>query len=535
MKAHDKKTGHEYLWVVLISLGIVAAASVPYIVGYAITPAGYHYLGFSYDFDDICAYLSWMRQAAEGHFFLQNLFTTEPQSGHGFNLLFFVLGSFARVTHLPPEIVFHLARVVFGFLLLLATYKFSGIWLKDSRSRIIGLLMVGLSAGFGGYFLGRTMVNSPVDLWQPEAITFLSIYFSPLFTLPMILMIGSLYFLFKYAEGGDWKNAAYAGLMLFLLANIHTYDLIPMALVWLLYSIHKGSWSGFRAFKGGLIASVVALPMVAYQAYFYMSEPVFRARAAVPTLSFGFHWYVLGYGFLVPLAGIAIWAAKKEKRDLSLLTRWVIAGFISAYLPLPFQRKLIMGTHIPFAILGTLGLVWLMDHLKTRHKNVLPIVLIFLMLPSNLRFLLRDTRMLQENRTYTAGSLPYVTTDEMDALRYLKDHGKPDDIILAHPGFSCIIPSHAGLRVYCGHWGETADFGGKLAKMFAFFKWDTPDQYRLSLLQDERITYVVEYHKGMYWRDTNADFATERPKYLIPVFESEVLTVYRVYRRHSPH
>ena len=478
MKAHDKKNQHEYFWVVLISLGITALAGVPYIVGYAIAPNGYRYLGFTYDFDDICAYLSWMRQAADGHFFLQNLFTTEPQTGHGFNLLFFALGSFARVTHLSLTAVFHLARIVFGFLLLLAAHKFSGIWLKDSRSRIIALLVIGLSAGFGGYWLRGAMNHSPVDSWQPEAITFLSIYFSPLFTFPMLLMIGSVYFLWRFTENGKRKNAVYAGLMLFVLANVHTYDLIPLALLWLFYSAIKAVGSEFRAIKGGLIAAAVAAPMVAYQAYFYLGEPVFRMRAAVPTLSPSFYWYILGYGLLIPLAGVCIWRSMKENKDVSLLLCWVIAGLTAAYLPLPFQRKLIMGTHIPIAILGAMGLLWATDRIQTRHRNVLPLLLIALMFPTNLRFMLRDITMLQGNRTYVTAHVPFASTEEMDGLEYLNAHGKPGDIVLAHPGLASIIPAYTGLRVYCGHWGETAKFTSKLANTLAFFLWDTPDHCR---------------------------------------------------------
>lgn len=532
MKVYSKQQNqHEHLWVVLISLGVVAFAGVPYIVGYAIAPEGYHYLGFGYDFDDICAYLSWMRQAADGHFFLQNLFTTEPQTGHGFNLLFLVLGLFVRVTHLSLTAVFHLARMVFGFLLLLAAHKFSGTWLKDSRSRILAVLMVGLSAGFGGYWLGGMMDNGPVDLWQPEAITFFSIYFSPLFTFPMLLMIGCVYFLWRFTENGEWKNAVYAGLMLFLLANVHTYDLIPLALLWLLYSIYQAVRRNFRPIKGGLVAALVAAPMVGYQAYFYMSEPVFRARAAVPTLSPSIIWFFLGYGLLLPLGAIAVWRSVRERKGIALLVCWIAAGFIAPYLPVPFQRKLIMGTHIPLAILGAIGLLWVTDRISTKHRNVLPLLLIALMFPTNLRFMLRDINMLRQNRTYVTAHVPFASTEEMDGLEYLDTHGKPGDIVLAHPGLASIIPAYTGLRVYCGHWGETAKFTSKLANTLAFFMWDTPDQYRMSLLRDERIAYVVEYHQGIYWSETFADFAAEPPPYLTPVFENEVLTIYRVTRK----
>ena len=521
----SKKT--ERFWVIAVCLGIVVLASIPYIVGLAITPEGSRYLGFTYDYDDICAYLSWMRQAADGRLFLQNLFTTEPQTGRGFNLFFLALGSFARITHLPLEIVFHLARVIFGFLLLMAAYRFSGIWLKDRRSRLIALVVVGLSAGFGGIYPGG--YYGPMDLWQPEAITFYSIYFSPVFTLPMLLMIGIVFLLLRYADRGEWKDAVHAGLLLFLLANIHTYDLIPLAVLWLLYSAYKAARRDFRAIKGGLIAAVIASPMAAYQIHFYLSEPIFRARAAVETLSPSFYWYLLGYGLLVPLAGICIWRSIKEKKDVSVLVCWVAAGFIAAYLPIPFQRKLIMGTHIPLSLLAAIGLLYLSDRIRLGHRNVLPVILIVLMFPTNLRAMVRDIKRLAQNNMQVPAHVPYVALEEMDCLNYLRTHGKPSDIILAHPGFSSIIPPYTGLRVYCGHWGETVDFQGKLRKMEAFFRWDTPEYYRLSLLRRERITYFVEYHSGVYWGEAFVDFTENPAPYLTPVFENNLMTVYRVH------
>ena len=169
----------EYRWASWVAIGIMALTCIPYVVGYVTTPAGYHFLGFTYNVDDAFGYLSWMRQAADGHFFLRNLFTTEPQSSRGFNLLFFALGTFARITHLSLVAVFHLTRIAFGIALLLAIYGMSAFWLEDKRSRRIGLLIVGLSAGIGWLFHGEAMFSS-VDRWQPETITFLSLYPSPL-------------------------------------------------------------------------------------------------------------------------------------------------------------------------------------------------------------------------------------------------------------------------------------------------------------------------------------------------------------------
>ena len=53
---------------------------------------GSFFIGTPYNIDDYCNYLSWLRQMADGHFFIHNLFTTDPQKNIEFNVFFWLLG-----------------------------------------------------------------------------------------------------------------------------------------------------------------------------------------------------------------------------------------------------------------------------------------------------------------------------------------------------------------------------------------------------------------------------------------------------------
>ena len=95
------------------AVSVMALTLLPYLFGWLLVGADaargwYSWLG--YNLDDSCVYLSWMRQAADGHFFQHNLFTTEPQSGHQFNQLFLALGLLSRITALPTNIVYQILR-----------------------------------------------------------------------------------------------------------------------------------------------------------------------------------------------------------------------------------------------------------------------------------------------------------------------------------------------------------------------------------------------------------------------------------------
>lgn len=526
----DKQGDREYLWAVWVSLAIMAAASLPYLIGWGVAPAGYRFLGFTYNVDDACVYLSWMRQAADGHFFLRNLFTTEPQVGHGFNLLFFCLGTLARIFHLPLVAVFHIARVAFGLALLLAIYGVSGIWLKDVRSRRIGLLIAGLSGGLGWMFWKTEGTRLAVDLWQPEAITFLSVYLSPLYSFPTLLMIGSLYFLHRFTATGAWKYAVSAGLVLLVLANVHTYDLITLAIAWSLYSAYRlvRRPPDFRPIAGGALAVAVAVPTAAYQLYFYVTEPIFRARAAVTTLSPNVAWYLVGYGLLVPLAVFGVWRSLKDRRDIGLLVCWAAAGFIAAYLPVAFQRKLIMGTHIPLSLMATLGVVGLAGYCPSRLRSALPAIILVLMIPSNLCFMSRDVGRVASNEPHTTAHAPFVSDNEFAALAYLRAHAGNDDVILAPPGLAVLVPGFTGRYAYSGHWGETVDFRAKLWEVIGFYSSESSEEERRAFLRKNRIAYVLGYHRPAADDVGFVDFRIHHAPYLKPVFDTAEITVYRV-------
>src|SRR3989442_11370530 len=112
----------ERRWVWIAAIAVATLASLPYLLLWAITPPDKLFWGFVNNPDDHCVYLAWMRQAEQGQFFFQNLFTTAPQRGLTINLFFLLLGLLGRVTHLPLAVVYHLARFGFGVLLLVLVY-----------------------------------------------------------------------------------------------------------------------------------------------------------------------------------------------------------------------------------------------------------------------------------------------------------------------------------------------------------------------------------------------------------------------------
>ncbi len=94
-----------------------------------------------------------------------------------------------------------------------------------------------------------------------------------------------------------------------MLGNIHSYDVLHLAAAWGLYLVvwtlvQRGQGVG-ASWGRGVLALGLTLPTTVYEYLILQRETVFRARAAMPTLSPAFWHYIVGYGVVFLLAVLA--------------------------------------------------------------------------------------------------------------------------------------------------------------------------------------------------------------------------------------
>jgi hypothetical protein len=358
MEAACARRQSRFAW--LISLVAVLSTLVPYLIGASLSD-GRRFMWFGYNLDDSCNYLSWMRQAAEGSYRALNLFTTDTQHGMALNPLFLILGRIAGWTHLPLTAVYHGSRLLFGLALLRLVWIFIVLTVADARARKLGFLFVCFSSGLGWLpiWWSSPPLQTPIDKWQPEAITYLSLYLSPLFCFAMALQVGILILLFSGTRTGRIRYAVGAGLCGLALGAVHTYDVASLAAVWIVYLIfhtflssRSDSANRFTPWLQAGVAGLITAPSILYIYLQLMSEAVFRARAEVPTMSPLPFWIFMGYGLTALLAMAACVLLCKRKRAASaddlptpparwtsgpdaalLLIVWAVVNCAVAYVP----------------------------------------------------------------------------------------------------------------------------------------------------------------------------------------------------------
>ena len=487
---------------------------IPYIVGYFAAGKN-HFLWLGANVDDANVYFSWIRQGETDSLHQINRFTTDPQPGLFANPLFLGMGLAARVLHLSPAAVYHLARIGFGAALLIVVWKFIGLVIPNTQpgtenaapdtrhatadTRIFAFLFVCFASGLGWlpidwtrFAIHKTCPAGPIDLWQPEAITFLSLYLAPLFLASMCLQIAILALLLR---GRGIKDAIGAGLCGLLLSVVHSYDVLSIGAVWLTYLIvaalsrnPKSKIQNPKWIYTGL-AAAITLPGVLLMALQLKNNGVFRARANVETLSTYPQWLLIGYGLTLAFAIYGVYVQSKTQYSTPnthslLLVVWGVVNAAVAYIPhLAFQRKLLQGEHFPIAILAGIGAAALITKyqpikgtVNNKQKTEAPEpiqntkfkiqnsaafntrrpmpnthifaagLLTLLLGLTNLQYLLNETERFQNRETKIILARPYLLHGEVEALNWIVANSPKDAAIQPLPWQTLIDNPQTGRR-----------------------------------------------------------------------------------------
>lgn len=561
------------LGLILLTLFLT---SLPYLWGYALTPPKAQFVGTAYNIDDYCNYLSWMRQTMAGHFFLLSLFTTDPQKGLEFNIFFWLLGRLAHDVHLSPQAALQIARVGGGIGLLVLIYRFYRFVLpRDVPARLTAFAFACLSSGFGWvswtYWHDKNLPGSPVDAWQPEAYTFLTLYTSALMTVSTLLIVGALYALLLGEETGRWRYPVIAGLCGAVLGNMHSYDVLHLSAAWGLF---LAVWTVVRRGRGvaqswlrAILALGLTLPTTIYQYIVFQRETVFRQRADVPTLSPPLWHYMLGYGLVFLLALAAVWLLFRRHKTgegeaeegrgnpaptlasvgagsprPSFVPRllfpicWAVAGLLVIYLPFAFQRKMLMGEHVPLCLLAGIGASLLTRRLPPIRRTVILVLLVLATVPSNLLFLKRDMTHLEENRSETL-QFPYLSDTLVAVFDWIAADTPPDAAVVGAPQFCAYLPGYTGRAVWAGHWAETPDYVGKVSEYIHMMDEQTPDAERKSFLGATGAGYLLypnDVSQGYVTKSGEmhqfVDLAHAPPDYLKAVYANKDFTLFQIRR-----
>lgn len=408
---------------------------------------------------------------------------------------------------------------------------------------------------------GIMLSHLPNDVWQPEAFVFSSLLTNSLFAVGLCLIVGILYCVLRARD--SWRPVPVGAIGMLLLMNIHSYDVLLIAFV--LLGLLVCSIVQKQLTAAWLVRVVViglgAIPSALWFMYVLKHDPVFQARAATETYTENFRSIFFGYSLFMLVVAVGGLAALKTGPNarftvgfivaafmvggmfvaasshasgywmplwmwcslfivaltataflsttnpaVNLTIGWALIGLVAPYFPALFERKLMMGLSVPWAILAGLALAGLLFNLRSNEKRLVAALAVVLFAATSLRWLGREFQLIQANASNTTMQPGYLDADSSKIVDYLNEH--LDDsrtVVLAMPGIPAsltqpqspiypdlnpILSGLTGAYTYAGHWSETPDYTKRRSEASRFFLKMTP-QERSDLVKSVGATYIV--------------------------------------------
>ncbi len=473
-------TRAERRWLIGVSLIVLALASLPYLFGAVFAGSDRVFSGLQVNPLDGLSYLAKMRLGWRGEWTFHLLFTPERSAGGLLFTYFIALGQAARVTGLSLIVMFHLARLLGGFALLWMLYEFIARLARPIDLRRRMWWVVALSSGVGWLAALAGYTNSS-DLTIPESNTFYSLIANAHFALATAIMLGMFLIVLETTTRSLKRMIVLSGLSLALavvqpFAPFAVYGILGVALLaWWRRDRIFPRWPFAATFVAGLITAPLLLGIYLTT----QADPLLRAWSlqnqtpSPPPLD-----YVLGYGLLWVLAFFGARAAWRRRSlfDL-LLIIWIVITLPLLYAPIPLQRRLALGLHVPIGVLAAWGATVLVraawPHRALIGVTLLTSVFVELVLLGGAAA--RDPRI-------------YLTTDEAAALHWLEQNAPVETVVLASPEMGAFVPALAGQRVVYGHPYETVNAQAREQEVTDFFAGALD---RVELLRRYAIGYVL--------------------------------------------
>ena len=326
LKAEDQ-TRSKYLnperrWVLGFALLVMLITTLPYLLGYWAQGETWRFTGFVFGVEDGNSYIAKMLRGAAGDFLFRTPFTAYHQEGVLAFPLYIILGKLTSPPGQHQQLIalYHLARILGGLLMIMATYDFIAVFVQKVPLRRWGVVLVSLGGGLGWLLLlfGREnwLGSLPLEFYSPESFGFLHLFGLPHLTFARALLLYGFIF---YLNSDNIKNGLLAGLLWLLVGFFQPLNIV---IAWAVTGIHivflggvqlgkhiktnSADWENFRSWLlKGLGAVAVSSPIVIYTMVAFGTDPVIKQWTSqnLITSPHPLH-YLLAYGLILGLIAL---------------------------------------------------------------------------------------------------------------------------------------------------------------------------------------------------------------------------------------
>jgi hypothetical protein len=535
----------EWQWVLGWALVALTLTNTPYLLGALLSTPEMRFGWAVYGVEDVNSYFAKMQQGARGAWLFHIPYTAEEHPGTIIYIHYLLLGKVAAVTGFPVELVYHVARLACGVLLLVVVYHFLARFTAHRSIRLIAFCLVVFSGGMGWLLtlVGRSqwLDSLPLDMISPESYVFLTLYSPPHIALATACLLWGMVRIRDGARAHCIRPVL-VGMGAYLVAALigAFYLLAAYAVLgvdWLVTAVRRRR-PDWHALAWIVLSGIPTALVIGYDYLYFVFDPVYRVWAAqnlVPSLH-PLH-YVAGYVLVGAFALLGVRRALRgrwEQFQLPLL--WLAIVPVLLYVPFSARRRLIVGAQVPLGLFAAMGMLyhvvlpfgrsrlvrWLSSHPRYSRAGMrrwLIALLVLATVPTNLLLVLGNCVEVAGRRTPI-----FHPRAELEALDWLRAHTEPDDTILCAYETGNYVPVRGGNRAFLGLGPETIYADRKRVEVERFFDAGEADAWREALLAQYGIAYVLVGPPERALGEFDADGAA----YLEPVYANEDYAIYEV-------
>lgn len=441
-----------------------------------------------------------------------NLYDTTADQSLFIYTLYTSIGKIFSWSNYSNVFIFHLAGIIFSFILLAVVWWFIGLFLKEIWQKLFSFLIISIGGGLG--WLLFPQVQTP-DVSQPgfilesalrrphEAIS------SSLF----LLSVGNFWIWGKTKKN---KYLVFTFISSFFMSFFHPYSLLTMGAVILVFVSYKFlQTKKINLFLG--LSCVVGSGIIWYLIIgrTLVGNPSFSGLLSQVQASPTPLMVVLGWGIIFPLTVVGL-VSKSTDDEINFLKIWFSVGWLIIYLPFGFQRLLIRGLWIPTVLLATYGIKKISKGKIYLLIKLSGIILVFV------SFSLIYTAAKRVTETETNRWI-YLTKEEGEIINYLNQHGDNEEGVLASYRIANIIPAVTKKRVWAGHNFQTPQFKIRINEVNKFFSGLLEEKEARAFVNKTKTVWVFFGPDEQLVNKTNGI----KYRFLKPVVNKDNVTLYK--------
>ncbi len=519
----------DFLWFSFAAIAILAFSSIPYWVAHSSETDDLLFRGAYFDEVDYAVHISMMQAGRMGDWSYKMRFTSEDHQPAFIRMFYVFLGHLSKWINLNVESTYHLARWIFGYFSLFAIFQLCRRVFQDEKLALGAFLLCSIGGGAGllQILFNGTLLKSisPIDFWLIDAYIFFSISIFPSFSFTLSLMATALHLYLDYLSTGKVRNIIFFSLIAVIsqTTNPIAFAVVDIACagatLFLWWNKRKVN---FQELLGLGAIALAQTPLLVYNFLILNRDPVWsQFTLQNQTLSPSPIYYVWGFTpfWLLAIYGMIL-AFREKNVNMTAMSAWIFSGFILAYLPLPIQRRFLLGITIPLGIVAIYALNHFIKQLSRQRPALLKreqLIYFSYLIISSISFI-----------TLSLGSSLYLQSRPIDnfyprdlekALLWLDQNANPHDFVVGEIKTSQIVAQRTRLKVYAGHPMETLFFDDKIKTVDDFFQGNAPVDW----IQKTPVKWVVY---GPYEKELIPTFAPLPDLEL--VYQNETVMIYKV-------